>query len=204
MSLPDNMGGANKDAQSNGETITAHFIAHQRLVEQSLRELPPLAAQTAAVLIQALRRGHKVIAFGNGGSATQASHLVAELLGRFNATRQPFPAIALASDSGTTTCISNDFGFDVLFERQVTALAQPGDIAVGLTTSGRSENVRRGLLAARERGAITIALTGAAGLVEGTADYILVVPGTSTANIQEVHLMLLHAWCLCLDQSLGV
>jgi D-sedoheptulose 7-phosphate isomerase len=156
-----------------------------------------------SVLTEALREGHKVIAFGNGGSATQASHLVGELLGRFKATRQPFPAVVLSSDPGTVTCIANDFGFDALFERQAQALAQAGDVAVGFTTSGRSENVRRGLEAARARGAITIAVTGRAGLVGGEADHVLAVPSDSTAHVQEVHLMLLHVWCIQIDEALG-
>jgi D-sedoheptulose 7-phosphate isomerase len=126
------------------------------------------------------------------------------LLGRFSKTRQPFPAIALAGDSGTVTCISNDFSFDVLFERQIQALVQPGDIAIGFTTSGKSENVRRGLVAAKERGATTIAVTGAAGIVGATADHVVAVPSDSTAHIQEVHLMLLHIWCVYIDEILGV
>jgi D-sedoheptulose 7-phosphate isomerase len=154
-------------------------------------------------MVEALKNGNKIIVFGNGGSAAQASHLVGELLGRFSATRQPFPAIALASDSGTVTCIGNDFGFDALFERQVQALASPGDVAIGFTTSGRSENVRRGLAKAGERSAVTVAVTGAAGLVDGTADHVLAVPSNSTAHIQEVHLMLLHVWCIYIDGELG-
>src|SRR5215212_4860640 len=146
-----------------------HFASHQRVVEQSVKPLQEQAEIVARVLVEALREGHKVLAFGNGGSATQASHLVGELLGRFAATRQPFPAIALASDAGTVTCIANDFGYDVLFERQVQALACTGDVALGYTTSGRSENVRRGLAKARERGAVTVAVTGSAGLVGGYA-----------------------------------
>src|ERR1700730_13079279 len=118
-------------------------------------------------------------------------------------TRQPFPAIALASDSATVTCISNDFSYDALFERQLQVLAQPGDVAFGFTTSGRSENVKRGLAMAHKRGAITVAVTGAAGIVGGTADYVLAVPSDSTAHIQEIHLMLLHIWCIHIDEALG-
>src|SRR5215216_7026820 len=179
-----------------------HFASHQIVVEQS-QQLQEQAEIVARVLVEALREGHKVLAFGNGGSATQASHLVGELLGRFAMTRQPFPAIALASDAGTVTCITNDFSYDVLFERQVQALAQPGDVAVGFTTSGRSENVKRGLAMAQQRGAIAVAVTGAAGLVGGTADHVLVVPSDSTAHIQEIHLMLLHIWCIYIDGNLG-
>jgi phosphoheptose isomerase len=180
-----------------------HFASHLKVVEQSLKPLQEQAEIVARVLVEALRDGHKVLAFGNGGSATQASHLVGELLGRFAMTRQPFPAIALSSDAGTVTCISNDFSYDALFERQVQALAQPGDVAVGFTTSGRSENIKRGLAMAQQRRAVAVAVTGAAGLVDGTADHVLAVPSDSTAHIQEIHLMLLHIWCTHIDESLG-
>lgn len=184
--------------------IAEHFAAHARVVEESVKALQEPADEVARVLVEALRNGKKVLAFGNGGSASQASHLVGELLGRFSMTRQPFPAIALASDAGTVTCITNDFSYEVLFERQLQALAQTGDIAFGFTTSGKSENVRRGLAMAQERGAIAIAITGAAGLVGGTtADHVLAVPSDVTAHVQEVHLMLLHIWCVYLDEQLG-
>jgi D-sedoheptulose 7-phosphate isomerase len=183
--------------------IAGHFAAHQRVVEQCAAGLLGEAERVARVLISALGGGHKVLAFGNGGSASQASHLAGELLGRFSSTRQPFPAVALSSDPGAVTCIANDFGYDALFERQARALAAPGDVALGFTTSGRSENVRRGLLAAKERGAVTVAATGAAGLVGGTADYVLAVPSDVTAHVQEIHLMLLHVWCILIDEALG-
>ncbi|MEA2174028.1 MAG: D-sedoheptulose 7-phosphate isomerase [Blastocatellia bacterium] len=183
--------------------IAEHFAAHRIVVERSAEHLREGAEEVARVLVGALGAGHKVIAFGNGGSAAQASHLVGELLGRFAMTRQPFPAIALASDAGTVTCITNDFGYEELFERQVQALAQAGDVAFGFTTSGRSENVRRGLAMAHERGAVTVAVTGATGLVGGTADHVLAVPSDVTAHVQEVHLMLLHVWCIYIDEQLG-
>jgi D-sedoheptulose 7-phosphate isomerase len=184
--------------------IAEHFASHRRVVEESAARLQGPAEEVARVVIDALKAGNKVLAFGNGGSAAQASHLVGELLGRFKMTRQPFPAICLASDAGTVTCITNDFSYDVLFERQVQALAQDGDVAFGFTTSGKSENVKRGLAAARERGASTVAVTGAAGLVGGSADHVLAVPSDATAHVQEVHLMLLHVWCILIDEALGV
>ncbi|MDT5268494.1 MAG: D-sedoheptulose 7-phosphate isomerase [Acidobacteriota bacterium] len=183
--------------------IEGHFEANREVVARSAEVLGEPAMAVARALVEALGAGHKVIAFGNGGSAAQASHLVGELLGRFKMTRQPFPAVALASDSGTVTCITNDFGYEVLFERQVEALTQRGDIAFGFTTSGRSENVKRGLAKARERGAVTVAVTGAAGIVGGEADHVLAVPSDVTAHIQEVHLMLLHVWCIYVDEKLG-
>ena len=183
--------------------IAEHFATHSKVVEQSAEKLSEQAETVARLLVDALTKGQKVLAFGNGGSAAQASHLVGELLGRFAMTRQPFPAIALTGEAGTVTCISNDFGYETLFERQLQVLAQPGDIAFGFTTSGRSENVRRGLAMAHKRGAITVAVTGASGLVDGTADYLLAVPSDVTAHIQEVHLILLHVWCIYIDESLG-
>ena len=183
--------------------IAEHFASHRRVVERCFESLIPQAEATGRALADALRAGRKVIAFGNGGSATQASHLVGELLGRFKATRQPFPAVVLSSDPGTVTCIANDFGYEALFERQAQALAESGDVAVGFTTSGRSENVRRGLDAAHAKGAVTVAVVGGAGLVGGTADHVLAVPSDVTAHVQEVHLMLLHVWCRHIDATLG-
>jgi D-sedoheptulose 7-phosphate isomerase len=185
---------------STGTTFADHFASHQQVVRQSVVELHDVAGAVERALVEALQRGNKVIAFGNGGSAAEASHLAGELIGRFLKSRRPLPAVALAGDPGSVTCIANDFGYAALFERQVEALARPGDVAMGLTTSGRSENVKRGLEAARRAGAVTIALTGAAGLIDATADYVVAVPSAETASIQEVHLMLIHAWCQGIDK----
>lgn len=154
-------------------------------------------------LVSALKAGNKVLAMGNGGSATQASHLAGELIGRYKMNRQPFPAIALSSDPGAVTCIANDFGYESLFERQVEGFAQKGDVVIGLTTSGSSKNVLRGLEAGKKKGCVTIALTGAAGLKSGSADHIIAVPSDITAHIQEIHLMIIHAWCVRVDEELG-
>jgi D-sedoheptulose 7-phosphate isomerase len=187
----------------DGSVFAAHFAAHQQVVRQSVIELEAASEAVAAALVAALRAGAKVMCFGNGGSATQASHMAGELIGRFSKTRRPFPALALVSDPGSVTCIANDFGYAALYERQVEGLVRPGDVAIGLTTSGRSENVRRGLEAAQRGGAVSVALTGAAGLIDATADHVLRVPSTNTANIQEVHIMLLHAWCISIDAELA-
>jgi D-sedoheptulose 7-phosphate isomerase len=182
--------------------FSRHFSEHQKVVHDSMAELEPIAAAAGEALVSALADGKKVLIFGNGGSSAEASHFAEELVGRFRKTRKPFPAISLAADSGTVTCVSNDFGYEAVFQRQVDAFAQRGDVAVALTTSGRSENVVRALRAARERGAVTIALTGSAGLVAtADADYVIAVPSTNSAYIQEVHLMLIHFWCLLVDDS---
>lgn len=180
-----------------------YFRAHVEVVAKSGVILESSATAAGRAIIEALESGGKIICFGNGGSATQASHLAGELVGRFRAKRRPLPAISLASDGGTLTCIGNDFGYSEVFERQMAAFAQPGDVAVGLTTSGKSENVVRALAVARARGAVTIALTGSAGLVGGEADHLIAVPSADTAHIQEVHLMVLHVWCVAIDEALG-
>ena len=182
--------------------FTKHFNEHQRVVAASIASLQPASDAAAEAIIASFGRGGKLLAFGNGGSATQASHLVEELIGRFKETRRPLPAVSLVGDSGVVTCIANDFGYGALFERQVEALAVTGDVVVGITTSGKSENVLRGLSAAKARGATTIALCGKAGLQTGDADHVVAVPSEEGAYVQEVHLMLIHLWCIAVDATI--
>lgn len=191
------------NAEQLTRILAQHFVAHQEATTSALAAVAEEAVAAGFAIVDALARGGKVIAFGNGGSATQASHLAGELIGRFRENRRPFPAIALSSDPGSVTCIANDFGYDSLFARQVEALARPGDVVIGLTTSGRSPNVLRGLAAAGKSGSVSIALTGAAGLVEGAADHVVAVPSTATAHIQEIHLMVIHVWCAAVDELLA-
>jgi D-sedoheptulose 7-phosphate isomerase len=179
-----------------------HFREHQQVIEACIASLQPASDAASEAIISCLGRGGKILAFGNGGSATQASHLVEELIGRFKETRRPLPAISLVGDSGVVTCIANDFGYGALFERQVEALAVMGDAVVGITTSGRSENVLRGLKAAKDKGAVTIALCGSNGLIGGDADHVVAVPSEEGAYIQEVHLMVLHTWCIAVDATI--
>ena len=180
-----------------------HFGEHQKVVEACLESLQPVADAAANAIISCLGRGGKVLAFGNGGSATQASHLVEELIGRFKETRRPLPAVSLVGDSGVVTCIANDFGYGSLFERQVEALATMGDAVIGITTSGKSENVIRGLKAGKDKGATTIALCGRNGLQGFDADHVIGVPSDNGAYIQEVHLMILHVWCIAVDATIA-
>jgi D-sedoheptulose 7-phosphate isomerase len=188
--------------ETSSPSVQDYFAAHQKVVSDSLEGLAPAITASADAIASALVGGRKVIVFGNGGSATQASHLVGELIGRFKDNRRPLPAVALACDPAAVTCIANDFGYETLFERQVEAFTQGGDIVIGLTTSGKSENVLRGLAAGQKGGGVTIALTGAAGLADGArADHVLAVPSTVTAHIQEMHLMLLHLWCVAVDEA---
>ena len=177
----------------------AHFAQHQAVVTESLSRLHAPIVETSRLIVAALQAGKKLISFGNGGSATQASHLAGELIGRFDRTRRPLRALALAGDAGVVTCIANDFGYESLYERQCLALADEGDVAVGLTTSGQSENVRRGLAAARSRGATTIVLAGEVPVAPECATHLLQVPHRSTAHVQEIHLMVIHIWCRYID-----
>lgn len=183
------------------QIFAKHFGEHAKVIDVCTALQQPSDAAAAAI-ISSLKRGGKVLAFGNGGSATQASHLVEELIGRFRETRRPLPAVSLVSDSGVVTCIANDFGYGALFERQLEALTAQGDIAVGITTSGKSENVLRGFSAAKKKGGVTIALCGAKGLQGFTADHALAVPSDNGAHIQEVHLMLIHVWCMAVDAAI--
>lgn len=183
--------------------FTRYFSEHQRIVNGTMAALEGACNGATLALVAALTTGRKVLTFGNGGSSAEASHLAEELVGRFRRTRRPFPAISLSSDSATVTCISNDFGYEAVFERQVEAFVQPGDVAVALTTSGKSGNVVRALKTAKARGAVTIALTGSAGLTGADADHLLAVPSSDSAHIQEVHLMLIHVWCEAIDKAVG-
>jgi D-sedoheptulose 7-phosphate isomerase len=180
-----------------------HFRGHQKAIDDCLASLQPSSDAAVSALMDTLRKGGKILAFGNGGSATQANHLVEELIGRFKETRRPLPAISLVGDSGVITCIANDFGYGALFERQVEGLAVRGDAVVGITTSGKSENVLRGLKAAKVKGATTIALCGKHGLEGEKPDHVVAVPSDVGAYIQEVHLMLLHVWCITIDAAIA-
>ncbi len=161
-----------------------------------------------------LRRGGKLMLFGNGGSAADAQHIAAELVIRYSQNRQSIAAMALTTDSSAVTACANDFGFENIFERQVSGLGRVHDVAVGLSTSGKSSNVLRGLQQARSMGLNTVGLTGAAGARTGRGtpgddlaehcDVLIAVPSEVTARIQEMHILIGHMWCKALEQRLGL
>lgn len=158
-----------------------------------------------ALSVEAVRGGHKLLFFGNGGSAADAQHLATELTVRFERERAPIAALALTTDSSALTAIGNDLGFDSLFARQIEALGKPGDVAIGITTSGRSRNVIRGLEAARAGGLVAAAFAGRdGGDLPGIADPLVIVPSNVTSRIQEMHITLGHALCLGLERALGM
>jgi D-sedoheptulose 7-phosphate isomerase len=152
---------------------------------------------------ECLRGGGRVLAFGNGGSAADAQHLAGELVGRFRRDRAALSAIALTTDSSVVTAIGNDMGYESVFRRQVEAHGRPGDVAVGITTSGRSPNVVQALQRARERGLVTMGLTGGGGgQLVGAVDYLIDVPHAETARIQEVHVMVVHVLCQIVEEAM--
>jgi D-sedoheptulose 7-phosphate isomerase len=163
-------------------------------------ELLPAVADLADRVCAALDVGGKLVAFGNGGSAADAQHFAGELLGRFRDTRRPLPALALSTDPSVVSCIANDFTWDDVFARQVEALVSERDVVVGITTSGASANVVRGLRAARAIGATAVAWTGEhPGAAGEAADLVLAVPSSTTARIQEVHTLAMHVICVAVD-----
>ncbi len=155
------------------------------------------------VIAQALRNGGKLLLFGNGGSAADAQHIAAEFVNRYLLVRNPLPALALTTDSSVLTGISNDFGFDEVFAKQIQALGAKGDIAWGITTSGKSPNMVRAFEAAREQGLITVAFTGkGGGEVASMVDYNFTVQADLTPRIQETHLTLAHAICELVEKRI--
>jgi D-sedoheptulose 7-phosphate isomerase len=168
-----------------------------------VREHADRIAQLAQLIARGFREGRKVLLFGNGGSATDASHLAAEFVGRYHRDRAPLPAIALATDMAALTCIANDYEYAEIFARQVHAHGQKGDIAIAISTSGNSPNVLRGVAAARERGLVTVGWTGGkGGKLAGLVDHAFVVPSDVTARIQESHITLGHVLCELIEDVL--
>lgn len=174
------------------QELPSELAEHVALAGRITELLPELRA-VGRRLIEVYEGGGRLFTFGNGGSAADAQHLAAELVGRFRRERRPLPAVALSVDPSVVTAIGNDYSFRDLFARQVQAFAAPGDMVLGITTSGRSPNVVDGLAAARERGATTVLFGGGEGSPAADhADHALVVPSSTTARVQEMHLLLLH------------
>lgn len=186
--------------------MTSHFDDAIDTFKASARELAQPLAAGVDLLFSSLANNSRILACGNGGSAADAQHFIAELVGRFERDRLPLAGIALNTDTSILTAVGNDYGFDAVFERQVSALGQPGDVLVAISTSGNSPNVINAIQAAHEREMFVIALTGKGGGIIGTrlldTDIHLCVPHDRTMRIQEVHIVLLHALCDGIDALL--
>jgi D-sedoheptulose 7-phosphate isomerase len=176
--------------------------AHERMAADAGSNAVASVVAVAEAITKALKQGGAVLVFGNGGSAADAQHFAAELLGRFEKERKAYPAVALTTDTSALTAIGNDYGFDRVFARQLEALGRKGDVAIGITTSGNSPNVLRALEAGNERGLTTVALTGGGGAAGALATHHIAVNETRTARIQEVHATVLHVICELVEREL--
>jgi D-sedoheptulose 7-phosphate isomerase len=176
------------------------FAEHATVIGRASAELPPILTRAITAIDDCLSNGHKVLACGNGGSAADAQHLVAELVGRFLVERRGLPGISLTADTATITAIGNDYGYERVFARQVEALAQRGDLLFAISTSGNSPNVVQAAQTARALGCTVIALTGERdSQLAAHADVLIRAPSTVTARIQEVHTLCIHAIAASLD-----
>jgi D-sedoheptulose 7-phosphate isomerase len=185
--------------------LRSYADEHEAAIRTLRDELLGQIEQIAQVVIGCFAEGGQLLSCGNGGSAADAMHLAEELIGRYHQERRPLPAIALTADSTALTCIANDYGYENVFARQVTALAHRGDVMVGITTSGNSANILNALAAARQNGATTILLTGGSGgraVAERSADHALIVPADTPARIQEMHIFVIHCLCQRVDDWL--
>jgi D-sedoheptulose 7-phosphate isomerase len=186
--------------ESDIQRVAAESVA---LKQRFFAESAPRLVEVGRRIAQSLRAGGKVLAFGNGGSAADAQHFAAELVGRFLRERAAWPALALSTDTSVITAVGNDLGYENIFRRQVEAHGRKGDVAVGITTSGRSANVLAALREARARGLVTVGLTGnGGGDARGLVDHLIDVPHRETARIQEVHAMVVHVLCQVVEDEL--
>ena len=174
-----------KKIMTESSNLILNSINLSEKIEESINEI-----------IKCFKRGNKIIVFGNGGSAADAQHIVAEFIGRFQKERKSLPAISLTTDSSIITSLANDYSYNVVFSRQCESLVLKGDIVIGISTSGKSKNVEEGVKTAKKKGAITIGLLGGnGGNVKKFVDISIVVPSTNTARIQEVHRVIYHIIC---------
>ena len=192
-------------SQISKDLIAAHLQQSLAALERANSDAPMLAAARAiaAAIIAALRAGNKVLIVGNGGSAGDAQHIAAEIVGRYKQDRPGYAAIALTTDTSALTAIANDYGFEQIFARQVEGLGVRGDVLLALSTSGRSPNIVAALKKARERGLVTAGFTGATGAAMGAdCDHLLVAPSDDTPVVQQIHLAVGHGICDEIEQSM--
>ena len=185
--------------------IAAHLKLSLAALERANGDASMLATagEIAAAIIAALRTEKKLLIIGNGGSAADAQHIAAEIVGRYKKDRPGYAAIALTTDTSALTAITNDYGFEQVFARQIEGLGQRGDVLLALSTSGRSPNIIAGLRKARERGLITIGFTGTRGEAMGAScDHLLIAPSDDTPVIQQIHLAVAHGICDEIEQAM--
>jgi D-sedoheptulose 7-phosphate isomerase len=183
--------------------ITAQLMANQQTMQRIQQELTSTVADLAEKLIAALSDGKKLLIMGNGGSAADAQHFAAEIVSRFRMERPGLPAIALSTDTSIITAIGNDYGFDRIFSRQVEALAAPGDVVIGISTSGNSQNIYKALETARERSCLNVGLLGKdGGTIKQLCQLPVIVPSDDTPRVQEGHITIIHILCDLIEQGM--
>jgi len=180
--------------------IEKELQAHKETIDKTIKEMIPQIEEASRLLIETLEKGNKVLLCGNGGSAADAQHISAELTGRYKTERKGLPAIALTTDTSALTAISNDYGFNRIFDRQVEALLREGDLLIGISTSGESLNIVSALLLAKDMGAKTLGFSGkGGGKMNYVCDLNMVVPSDDTPRIQEMHILIGHILCQAVD-----
>ena len=192
-------------SQKPDDPIAVHLKQSLRALERATQDAALLstARKIAAVVIAALRAGNKLLIIGNGGSAADAQHIAAEIIGRYKQDRPAYAAVALTTDTSALTAIANDYGFEKVFARQIEGLGRRGDVLLALSTSGRSPNILAALRTARERGLVTVAFTGSKGEALGAhCDHLLVAPTDDPPVVQQIHLILAHGICEEIEQTM--
>jgi D-sedoheptulose 7-phosphate isomerase len=185
------------------ENIRSQLKSHIDVIKSIEQQLTPVISTAGNILVEALAGGNKVLVMGNGGSAADAQHLAAEIVGRFKMDRRALPAIALSTNTSILTSIGNDYGFEMVFRRQVEALAEKGDVVIGISTSGSSENIRTALLMAGELGCRTVGLLGKdGGTIRDFVEIAIIVPSQDTPRIQEGHITIIHILCDIVENRL--
>jgi len=186
------------------EPIENYLEKHQQAIALVREHLVPQITECALLMAAALRDGKKILLMGNGGSAADAQHFAAEMVGRFLRERRGLPAIALTTDTSILTAVGNDYGFDRIFSRQVEALAQPGDVVVGISTSGNSRNVLAAMTLAEELGCRTVGLLGQdGGVLAEAVSLAITVPVRETPHVQEAHITIIHMLCDLIESRVG-
>ncbi len=184
------------------DSIKEIILENIRIKEDIMRESIPQIIDVAEIMINCIKKNGKVILFGNGGSASDSQHIAAELVGRFKKDRLALPAIALTTNTSIITSLANDYGYEVIFAKQIEALARNSDVAIGISTSGKAKNVIMGIKQAKKMGIKTIALTGGSGgELAKAADIALIVNSTVTARIQEAHITIGHIICEIIEEA---
>jgi D-sedoheptulose 7-phosphate isomerase len=192
-------------SQESNDLIAAHLKQSLAGLERANGDTAMLATarKIGAAIVAALRAGNKLLIIGNGGSAADAQHIAAEIIGRYKQDRPGYAAIALTTDTSALTAITNDYGFEQVFARQVEGLGQPGDVLMALSTSGRSPNILAALRKARERGLVTVGFTGTkGGAMGGCCDHLLIAPSDDTPVVQQIHLAVAHGICEEIEQAM--